>query len=101
MKRKLTNEEYEQTEKGISRVKKEIKDLGEQIAVLSIHQEYRDKKREYEDFVRPHNRKREDHELKTAMNAATAQMKDAQDNLKAMQKHLEEGVDVKENKGIQ
>jgi len=100
MKRKLTKTEKTLTEKGIERRKKQISSAKENLKVYERQEEFLKTKREYEDYVRPFNRKAEDKAMTDAIEKLTSDIDLAEKDIESMTKHLKEGVEVTQPTGV-
>jgi len=97
MLRQLDEKEKERTLKGIDRLNKEIKDIEESLSMKELQANYLKVKREFEDRVRPFNRKIEDDELKITTENLQEQINQKEFAIKSMLKQINEGVEVKDN----
>lgn len=100
MKRKLTKQERELTKKGLENRQKEIEDLEEAIIVNKKHQEFLEFQRDYEDVLRPYNRKVEDSNLDIKIRTFEEKLKLAKIDVKNLNSQLKDGVNVKKASGV-
>lgn len=96
MKRKLTDEEFKLTNFGIKKREKEIVDLDESIMVNEKHLIFTKAQRDYEDSLRPYNRKIEDKNFKLKLATFNEQLTLSKMDLKNLKSQLRNGVEVKQ-----
>lgn len=95
--RKLTKEEYALTIKGIHKQKKEIMELKETEDIYKLRKEYLKVKHEYEAAALPYNAKMEDEEVDKTLKAIQDKIIGSQKSIEQMEKHITEGVEIREN----
>jgi len=95
--RKLNDQETELTIKGINRVKLEKETYQSELETISIHKEFLLKKRAYDDYMRPINRKKEDTEIENSIKGYESEIKMADEKIKSMESQLNEGVEEKQD----
>lgn len=101
MKRELDETEKKLCKKGIEKRKREIEDLEEAIMVNNRHREFTMAQRDYEDSLKPYNRKVEDKNHIIKMKTYEEKLELAKLDLKNLKKQLKEGVEVKNPTGVE
>ena len=95
MKRKLTKQEIELTEKGITKRLKIIDDAMDTVSYNFKTKNFLKIKREYEDFIRPRTRKAQDEELDNQVKVVKQTIVESRDLILELRNHLKDGVEVK------
>lgn len=98
MKRQLTEEERNQTVKGIDKLKKELEDINESFTMQSEGYNFWVRKCVFEDKIKPYNRKQEEKTYKDNMNALDERAKQVKYAISEMRNQLTNGVEKKEAK---
>jgi len=93
--RELTSEEKKMTEKGITKLRSEITELDQDLMVFEKQKEFIKVKREYEDYMRPYTREKQDREITDAIKHVQADIKLKQASVEEMERQLKEGVEEK------
>jgi hypothetical protein len=96
MNRQLTSDELELTNKGIDRVTNQKTEYQKGLDNSLKYLEFLKQKRDFEDYVRPFNREKEDKDLKTTIDGYTSEIKMCDEKLEVMNNQLNDGVEVKE-----
>jgi len=95
LKRQLTVEELEKTNKGINRLEKELEELEETI-VYNLHTiKFQKAQDEYQDMVRPYLRKKREQESTKAMSYFEQELKEKQATLANLKEQVKDGVTIK------
>jgi len=94
--RKLDETELEMAEKGKENIEKEVNDIKEQIDINTKTIEFQEKQYEYEDYIKPINRKTKRLENKKVMNYLYEDLKRKEDTLKSLKDQIKNGVEIKE-----
>ena len=100
MNRELTKEELNLTTRAIEKMKKETVDAKESISLTKKQIEYIKVKREYEDMIKPYNRKQQDTEHEKALKMANQAIESNKINTKELEKQIKEGVEIKKMNGV-
>lgn len=95
MMRKLNKIETELTTKNVKKAKEKLIRLKEDLLIYQETQLFQKTKREYDDKVRPLNRKKEDEQLKNIITEIKSQILMSEEGIKVSEKQLNEGVEVK------
>lgn len=105
MKRQLTELERKLEENGLKRNKESLTDLEEKRRLLKITIEFQKKLRafedvklEYENEVRPYNRKVDDKNHTNQLEEIESQIKMQEEKIKIAETNLNEGVEIKNKK---
>jgi len=98
--RQLSKDEKEITKRVVDAKIKEIGKIIEFIKITKKHDEFTKQKREYEDFVKPFNRKKEDEEIENQLKMLNSDLKMNQESIKTAQSQLKEGVEQKKMVGV-
>ena len=96
MKRPLNNEELELTNKGLERVNKQKEEYSKALDTITYHRDFLVKKREYDDYMRPINREKEDKEINGTIEGYTSELKMCDEKIEVMNEQIKNGVEKKE-----
>jgi len=99
MKRKLTAEEIEKTNKGITRLGKEIIELKENIEFNEKTIKFQKAQEDYNDFARPYLKKQKEAKDKKTMDYMRQDLKSKHDTLNELRSHIKDGVEIKNQEG--
>ena len=100
MKRQLTDTEKSLTKKGVAKRETEITETKQSLEIYRKQQTYINTKREYEDYVRPFNRKAEDNAIDKAILKCEADLKIATTDLENLNTQLTEGIEKNTPSGV-
>jgi len=100
MKRNLTKEEKELTEKGIRNMQKELSSYEEELRIMIETLNYISMKRRYEELLRPYNQRKQDKEMKANLSAINSKIEEVTQTIKIDQDRISNGIEVKEKKGV-
>lgn len=98
MKRPLNKEEKSICEKSINRLTKELLDLRENEKMQLLAKEFYLKKCEYEDEIRPYNRKIELANLNGNISLISEKIKENEARIKDLKIQIQSGIEAKEVK---
>jgi len=98
--RQLNSEEKELTEKGIERLKKEVKELEENLEYNIALKFKEDYLRKFDDKWREVLRNRKDREDNKILKLMETEIKEKKKSIKEMEKHISEGVEEKKPLGV-
>jgi hypothetical protein len=93
--RQLTNQERELTIKGIDKIDLELKNLDELLDMANSQRNFNLTRRDFEDKIRPFNRKREDEEFEAMIKNLQSDIKSKEFSKNQMTKQIENGVEEK------
>jgi len=99
MKRQLTEEEKEKTEKGMTRLAKEITDLKENIEFNEKTIAFQKAQEDYNEFARPYLQKQKEAKDEKTMSYMRMDLMSKQDTLKGLHSHIKDGVEIKNQEG--
>ena len=97
--RKLTEEELDKTNKGITRLEKENEELKNSIEFNEKTIAFQKAQAEYNDFVRPYLRKKKEEEDKKTMDLMNQNLKSNEYSIDTLRGHVNDGVKIKEEMG--
>lgn len=96
--RKLTEEELDKTNKGITRIEKENVDLKDNIEFNEKTIAFQKAQAEYNDFARPYLKKKKEIEDKKTMELMYQNLKSNEYTISTLRSHVKDGVEIKEDK---
>jgi len=100
MKRRLSPEAEKLTRRGIKKAEEKIKEFEEQLILQIKSKQYLEIKREYEDFIRPYNRKEQDKNINQSIDLIKEKIEIEKNSIKISQKQIREGVEQKDNLAV-
>ena len=100
MKRKLTKDEKQKTEKAVKSITKEVKLLKENLAYNKAIIDKQNYMRDFEDKWRPYLRDKKDEEDRDTMKELNSVFKMKEATLTELQNQLKEGVEIKKPAGV-
>ncbi len=94
-KRKLTEDELEKTNNGITRLEKELEELKESIEFNEKTIEFQKAQDEYQNFARPYMKKQKEAKDKKTMDYMNQDLLSKKDILDNLKDQVENGVEIK------
>lgn len=95
--RKLTEEELDKTNKGITRLEKENVELKDNIEFNEKTIAFQEAQAEYNDFARPYLKKKKEAEDKKTMELMYQNLKSNEYTINTLRGHVKDGVKIKDD----